>query len=72
MGVLAIKVWAVVPEVLLPHLPHQMGVSAECFLAASHQHLVKRGYLPPLQARGPLGSCLGHGLTNRLDICRVW
>ena len=72
MGVLTIKIWAVVPEGLLPCLPHQMGVAADCFLAAPHQHLVKRCYLPPLSVRGPLGSCLGCGLADMQDIHQVW
>ena len=47
-GVLIVKVWAVVPEVFLPYLSYEMGVSAECPLMASHQHFVKKCYLPLL------------------------
>ena len=49
MGVLIVKVWAVVPEVCFPHLSYQMGDSAKCLLMASHQHFLKRHYLLPLQ-----------------------
>ena len=56
MGVLIVKVWAVVPEVFLPCLSHQMGVLAKCLLTASHQHFVKRHYLMLLQTGGPLRS----------------
>ena len=68
MGVLIVEVWAVVPEVFLPCLSYQMGVSAKCLLAASHQHFVKRHYLLPLQTRGPLRSCLGCSLAKRQDV----
>ena len=47
-----------VPVVLLTHLSSQMGVSAECFLMASHQWLVKRHYLLPLQTGDPSGFAL--------------
>ena len=40
MGVLIIKVWAVVPEVFLPHLSYQMGVFVKYLLTASLHHLV--------------------------------
>ena len=35
MGVLIVKVWAVVLDVFLPHLSYQKGVLAECLLMAS-------------------------------------
>ena len=57
-GVLIIKIWTVVPEVFLPCLSYQMGVLAECLLMASHQHFVKRHYLPLLITGGPLGVAL--------------
>ena len=53
MGVLIIEVWAVAPKVFLPHLPHQTGVLAKCFLVASCQCLVQGHYLSLLQTRGP-------------------
>ena len=72
IGVLIVKVWAVVPEVFLPHLSHQMSVLAECLLMASCQHFVKRHYLPLLWTGGPLLSCLWCGLTKSWDICWIW
>ena len=53
MGFLIIKIWAVVPEVFLPHLSYQMGVLAEHLLTASCQHFVKRHYFTLLQTGGP-------------------
>ena len=58
MGVLIVKVWAVVPEVFLTHLSYQMGVSAKHLLMASHQHFVERCYLPLLQTGSPSGVAL--------------
>ena len=58
MSVLIVKVWAVAPEVFLPHLSYQMSVSAEHLLMASCQHFVKRCYFPLLQTGGPLGVAL--------------
>ena len=65
MGVLIVKVWTVVLEVFLPCLSYQTGVLAKCLLMASHQHFVKRHYLPLLQTGWPLRSCLGCGLAER-------
>ena len=64
MGVLIVEVWAVVPEVFLPCLSYQTGVLAKHLLMASHQHFVKRHYLPPLQIGGSSGVALDLALPR--------
>ena len=72
MGVLIVEVWAVVPKVFLPCLSYQMGVSARCLLTASHQQFCEEVLSPAALNWGPLRSCLGHRLTKRHDVHRIW